>query len=118
VQRDLLVPESCAEGFRDLARVLRGRQRERTANPPSDGGEISPSAAMMVDPEHGLRYAIRDTGATGSGRYHWTVAVFGDADPVASGRAEQPAEARSRAEGALVADAGGAGLVSGSGLID
>ena len=79
---------------------------------------LSPSAELMVDPERGLRCAIRDTGATGSGRYHWTVTVFGDTDPVASGRAEQPAEARSRAEGALVAYAEGGGILSGSGSID
>jgi hypothetical protein len=72
----------------------------------------------MDDPGRGVRCAIRDTGATGSGRYHWTVTVFGDTDPVASGRAGQPAEARSRAEGALLAYAEGGGVFSGSGSID
>jgi hypothetical protein len=79
--------------------------------------KLSPSAELMVDPDSGLRCAIRDTGATGSGRYHWTVAVFGDTDPVASGRAEQPAEARSCAEEALLAYAED-DLLSGSGMID
>ena len=32
--------------------------------------KLSPSAELMVDPEHGARCAIRDTGAPGEGRYH------------------------------------------------
>jgi hypothetical protein len=39
----------------------------------------------MVDPGRGARCAIRDTGAPGGGRYHWTVTVFGETDPVAAG---------------------------------
>jgi hypothetical protein len=97
----LVVPESCAEGLRDLARVLRGRQRERTANPAFGWRRISPSAELMVDPACGARCAIRDTRGPGAARYHWTVTVVGEPDPVASGRAEQPAEARSQAEAAL-----------------
>jgi hypothetical protein len=53
----------------------------------------------MVDPERGVRCAIRNTGVAGSDRYHWTITVFGDTDPVASGLGE----ARSRAEQALLA---------------
>jgi hypothetical protein len=55
----------------------------------------------MVDPGCGGRCAIRDTGAAGPARYHWTVAAFGEPDPVAAGRAGELAGARSRAEGAL-----------------
>ena len=41
----------------------------------------------MVDPGCGARCAIRDTGAPGERRYHLTVTVFGEPDPVAvSGR--------------------------------
>jgi hypothetical protein len=36
----------------------------------------------MVDPGRGKRCAIRDTRASGPGRYHWTVTVFGETDPV------------------------------------
>jgi hypothetical protein len=61
-----------------------------------------------VDLERGMRCVIRDTGAAGADRYRWTVTVFRDIDPVASGRTgEQPADARSRAERALVAYAEG-----------
>jgi hypothetical protein len=61
---------------------------------------------------------IRDTGGGLPDCYHWTVTVFGDTDPVASGRAEQPADARSRAEERLSPMRKAAGSRSGSGLID
>jgi hypothetical protein len=63
---------------------------------------------------------VRDPGHRGGGLRPLPLDRYrvGDTDPVASGRAEQPAEARSRAEGALGAYAEGAGLVSGSGAID
>jgi hypothetical protein len=57
----------------------------------------------MVGPDCGARCAIRDTGAAGEGRYHWTVTVFGETDPVAAGRTGGLGEARSQAEGALLA---------------
>jgi hypothetical protein len=38
----------------------------------------------MVDP--GARCAIRDTGAPGERRYHWTITVFDETDPVAAER--------------------------------
>jgi hypothetical protein len=49
----------------------------------------------MVDLQSGARCAIRDTGAAGPARYHWTVAAFGDTDPVAAGRTGELGEARS-----------------------
>ena len=55
----------------------------------------------MVDPRVGARCAIRDKRAAGAERYHWTVTVVGEPDPVAAGRAGQVAEARSQAEAAL-----------------
>jgi hypothetical protein len=97
----LLVPESSAEGLRDLARVLRRRQRERTANPPFGWRKISPSAELIVDPQSGARCAIRDTRAAGGERYHWTVTAVGMPDPIASGRTSDVAAARSEAEAAL-----------------
>jgi len=108
----VLVPEASAEGLRQFARELCRRQETGATPVARQWRRLSPSAELMVDPERGLRCAIRDTGATGSGRYHWTITVFGDTDPVASGRTEQPAEARSRAEGALVAYAEGGSVLS------
>ena len=57
--------------------------------------KLSPSAELMVDPGRGARCAIRDTGAPGEVRYHWTVTVFGGTDPVAAGRTGELGEARS-----------------------
>ena len=97
----VLVPEASAEGLRQFARELSRRQETGATPVARQWRRFSPSAELMVDPERGLRCAIRDTGATGSGRYHWTVTVFGDTDPVAAGRAAELGEARSRAEAAL-----------------
>jgi hypothetical protein len=49
----------------------------------------------MVDPGRGARCAIRDTRASGPDRYHWTVTVFGEPDPMAAGRTGELGEARS-----------------------
>jgi hypothetical protein len=35
--------------------------------------KLIPSAELVVDPGRGARCAVRDTGAPGPGRYHWTV---------------------------------------------
>jgi hypothetical protein len=35
--------------------------------------KLNLSAELMVDPGCGARFAIRDTGAPGERRYHWTV---------------------------------------------
>jgi hypothetical protein len=99
----LLVPESCAIGLRDLARVLRTQQRHRTAGPPLGWRTLSPSAELMVDPRSGTRCAIRDTRAAGTERYYWTVTLIGEPDPVAAGRIREIAEARAAAEAALAA---------------
>jgi hypothetical protein len=79
---------------------------------------LSPSAELMVDPGFGARCAIRDTGVRGEGRYHWTVTLFGETDPVAAGRTGKLAEARSRAEGALLAYLEGGDRPSGGGIGD
>jgi len=73
---------------------------ERLTSPGSVGS--SAPVPRMVDPGRGARCAIRDTGAPGEGRYHWTVTVFGETDPVA-GRTGELGKARSQAEGALLA---------------
>ena len=49
----------------------------------------------MVEPGCGTRCAIRDTGAPGEGRYHWTVTVFEETEPVAARRTRELGEARS-----------------------
>ena len=56
----------------------------------------------MANPGCGARCAIRDTGAPGEGRYHWTVTVLGEPDPVAAGRAGDLVDVRTAAEAALV----------------
>jgi hypothetical protein len=57
----------------------------------------------MVSPERSARCAVRDTRASGAGRFRWTVAVLGQLDPIAQGRAKNRAEARSLAEAAVAA---------------
>jgi hypothetical protein len=57
----------------------------------------------MVNPECGARCAIRDTGAAGADRYHWTVTVFSEPASVTATRAGELAEARTLAEEALAA---------------
>ena len=103
----VLVPEASAEGLRQFARELCRRQETGATPMARQWRRLSPSAELMVDPERGLRCAIRDTGATGSGRYHWTVTAFGETDPVAAGRAAELGEARSRAEAALTGQRAG-----------
>ena len=61
----------------------------------------SPSAELMLAPECHARCAIRDTGASGGKRFHWTATVLGRSRPIAAGRTEELAEARPLAETAL-----------------
>jgi hypothetical protein len=98
----LVVPESCADGLLQLARELRARQRAATADVAAGWRRLSPSAELFVDPESGVRCAIRDTGAPGAERYSWTLTVFGD-HQMAAGRTGELAAARSQAESALAA---------------
>jgi hypothetical protein len=71
-----LVPEGGVEGLRQLARDLCQRQEAGAPMWPGSGGRLSPSAELMVDPGCGAGCGIRDTGAPGERRYHWTVTVF------------------------------------------
>jgi hypothetical protein len=84
----ILVPEGSVEGLEQFARELRRRQKADIPHGSRIWRRLSPSAELMVDAERGARCAIRDTGATGSDRYHWTVTLFGEPDQVAAGRAE------------------------------
>jgi hypothetical protein len=63
---------------------------------------ISPSVELLANPECRARCAVRDTGASGAKRFHWTVTVLGQSRPVAAGRTRERAEAQSLAEAALV----------------
>jgi hypothetical protein len=103
----VLVPEASAESLRQFARELCRRQETGATLVGGQWRKLSPSAELMVDPERGARCAIRDTGAPGDGRYHWTVTVFGEADPVSAGRTAELGEARSRAEAALTGQRAG-----------
>jgi hypothetical protein len=99
----VLVPESCTEGIRHFAQELRNRHRSEPAQAPLRWLALSPSAELMVSPERSARCAVRDTRALGGDRFRWTVAVLGQLDPIAEGRAENRAEARSLAEAAVEA---------------
>ena len=82
-----IVPEDRAEGLRQCAGELYARRQNGTGPVAPQWRRFSPSAKLMVDPGCGARCAIRDTGAPGERRYHWTVTVFDETDPVAAGGA-------------------------------
>lgn len=62
---------------------------------------LSPSAQLIVDPASGARGIIRDTGADGAYRFHWSVIPSGEPLPIAAGRVGGLARARSIAKEAL-----------------
>jgi hypothetical protein len=99
----VLVPKDCAKGIRQFAHELRARHQPEPAPMRPEWQALSPSAELMVSPERSARCAVRDTRAPGADRFRWTVAVMGQLDPVAEGRAESRAEARSLAEVAVAA---------------
>jgi len=99
----VLVPEGCAEGIRQFARDLRDRQPIGPVPETPRWRAISPSAELMVSPDRSARGSVRDTRAPGADRFRWTVAVLGQLDPIAEGRAENRVEARSLAEAAVAA---------------
>ena len=97
------VPADYTEELRRFARELCARYRTEAAQTAGKWQALGPSAELMVSPEHSARCAVRDTRAPGGDRFRWTVAVLGQLDPVAEGRAESPAEARLLAEAAVTA---------------
>jgi len=99
----LIVPDGCAERLRQFSEELRNRQRSGPVPETPRWQPISPSADLMVSPERSVRCAVRDTRAPGEDRFRWTVAVLGQVEPVAEGRAQNRAEARSLAEVAIAA---------------
>jgi hypothetical protein len=62
---------------------------------------LSPSAQLIVDPASGARGIVRDTRADGAYRFHWSVIPPEEPLPIAAGRTEGLAQARSIAEQAL-----------------
>ena len=100
-----IVPEDRAEGLRQCAGELYARRQNGTGPVAPQWRRLSPSAELMVDPGCGARCAIRDTGAPGERRYHWTVTVFDETDPVATRRTGGLGEAH--AERALLANVEG-----------
>jgi hypothetical protein len=99
----VVVPEGCAEGIRQFALELLTRPRAGSAVGQAGWRTLSPSAGLLVNPECGARCAVRDTGADGEKRFHWTVTILGRSRAVAAGRTGESAEARSLAEAALSA---------------
>jgi hypothetical protein len=97
------VPADYAEDLRRFARELCARHRAEPAQTAVKWQALSPSAELMVSPEPSARCAVRDTRAPGADRFRWTVAVLGQLDPVAEGRAESRADARLHAEAAVAA---------------
>jgi hypothetical protein len=99
----VLVPEDCAERIRQFAQELRAGQH--SGRPPTrrEWQTVSPSAELMISPDCSVRCVVRDTRAGSGDRFLWTVAVLGQLDPVAEGRAKNRAEARSLAESAVAA---------------
>jgi hypothetical protein len=99
----ILVPEDCAERIRQFAHELRAQQHVEPIPTRREWQTVSPSAELMVSPDCSARCVVRDTRAPGGDRFRWTVAVLGQLDPVAEGRAENRVEARSLAEAAVAA---------------
>jgi hypothetical protein len=92
------MPKSSVEGFRQFARDLCPAAREWNV---LGWGKLSPSAELMVYPGSARRVRSGTLELPpGLDRYHWTVTVFGDPDPVAAGCWGELGEARSRTEGA------------------
>src|SRR5271166_1612526 len=84
----VLLPASCAEGIRQFAEELRARHQAEPTPTQPEWRALSPSAELMVSPECHARCAVRDTRAPGADRFHWTIAVLGQLDLVAEGRAK------------------------------
>jgi hypothetical protein len=97
----VLVPNDCAEGIRQFAEKLRARHQAEPTPTRLEWRALSPSAELMVSPERSARCSVRDTMAPGANRFRWTVAVLGQWDPVAEGRAKDRAEARLLARAAV-----------------
>jgi hypothetical protein len=99
----VLVPQDCAEGIRQFAHKLRARHQTEPTAMRLEWQALSPSTELMVSPERSVRCAVRDTRAPGADRFCWTVAILGQLDLVAEGRAKSREDARLLAEAAVAA---------------
>jgi len=54
---------------------------------------ISPTTELVVNPEYRTLCAIRDTGASGADRFHWSTTIPGADPPVAAGHTGELARA-------------------------
>jgi hypothetical protein len=97
----VLVPKDCAERIRQFAQELRARQHAEPLPTRLEWQTVSPSAELVVSRDCSARCVVRDTKAAGEDRFRWTVAVLGQLDPIAEGRAENRVEARQLAQAAL-----------------
>jgi hypothetical protein len=93
-----LSPDPC-EDLQRFARELCARHRAEPAQTAVKWQALSPSAELMVSPERRTWCAVRDTRTPGADRFRWTVAVPGQLDPVAEGRAKGGIEAFGRRGG-------------------
>jgi hypothetical protein len=57
----------------------------------------------MISQDCSARCVVHDTTAAGQDRFRWTVAMLGQLDPIAEGRAENRLGARLLAEAAVAA---------------
>ena len=99
----VLVPMDCVERIRQFAQKLRAQQHVEPVPARPEWQTISPSVELVISRDCSARCAVRDTRAAGEDRFRWTVAVLGQLDPVAEGRAKDRAEARLQAETAAAA---------------
>ena len=99
----VLVPMDCVERIRQFAQELRARQHVEPVPTRLEWQTVSPSVELVVSRDCSARCVVRDTRAAGEDRFRWTVAVLGELDPIAEGRAENRVEARRLAEAAVAA---------------
>jgi hypothetical protein len=99
----VLVPKDCGAHIRQCVHELRARKPAEPLPTRLEWQTVSPSAELMVSQDCSARCVVRDTRAAGEDRFRWTVAVLGELDPIAEGRAENRLEARLLAEAAVAA---------------
>ena|SRR5215467_5042791 len=99
----VLVPKDCGARIRQFAHELRARKHAEPIPTRLEWQTVSPSVELMISQDCSARCVVRDTRAAGEDRFRWTVAVLGELDPIAEGRAENRLEARRLAEAAVAA---------------
>jgi hypothetical protein len=95
-------PEDYAEDLRRFARELRTRQSGEPAVASAiQWRRLSPSAELLIDPECQARGIIRDTGAPGPNRFHWSVLAPDQSYTIVAGHTGKITRGRWLAEMAL-----------------